>query len=141
MGRRGATLRVFKQLANIGCHNCSLPLQRRLVDFCSERSGRKSVAALAEHYSIDVPLYTVDAVTRNVAKQAYVFNLGRPPGKGAAAVQVTELDGSMLPIVEFKEAPDVSDPAEKADKRKRRTCQWNEIRVCSTHDTTCASPT
>ncbi|MGK0188041.1 MAG: hypothetical protein ACI9R3_003833, partial [Verrucomicrobiales bacterium] len=41
----------------------------------------------------------------------------------AAAVQVTELDGSMLPIVEFKEAADVSDPAKKADKRKRRTCQ------------------
>ncbi|MFT5854733.1 MAG: hypothetical protein ACI8XO_001979, partial [Verrucomicrobiales bacterium] len=65
----------------------------------------------------------------------YVFNLERPPGKEPAAVQFTELDGSMLPIVEFKGAAEVSDPAEKADKRKRRTCQWKEIRVCSTHDT------
>lgn len=135
MGRRGATIRVFKQLANIGPHSCSLPLGRRIADFCSERSGRASVAALAEHYSIEVPLYTVGAVTRNVAKQAYVFNLERPPGKEPAAIQVTEVDGSMLPIVEFKEAAEVSDPAEKADKRKRRTCGWNEIRVCSTHDT------
>ncbi|MFT4550718.1 MAG: hypothetical protein ACI8XO_001722 [Verrucomicrobiales bacterium] len=64
-----------------------------------------------------------------------MFNLERPPGKEPAAVQVTELDGSMLPIVEFKEAAEVSDAAEKAHKRKRRTCQWNEIRVCSKHDT------
>jgi hypothetical protein len=126
---------VFKQLANIDCHSCSQPLQRRIVDFCSERSGRASVTALVEHYSIEVPLYTVDAVTRNMAKQAYEFNLERPPGKTPAAVQVTELDGSMVPIVEFKEATEVSSAAEKADKRKRRTCQWNEIRVCSTHDT------
>ncbi len=139
MGRRGATLRVFKQLANIGSYSCSLPLQRRIVDFCSERSGRASVAALGEHYSIEVPLYTVDAVTRNVARQAYVFNLERPPGEVAAAVQVTELDGSMLPIVEFKEAADVSGAAEKADARKRRTCHWKEIRVCSTHDTKLAA--
>ena len=27
MGRRGATIRVFKELANIGCHSCSLSLQ------------------------------------------------------------------------------------------------------------------
>ncbi|MFT5109812.1 MAG: hypothetical protein ACI9UA_005464, partial [Pseudoalteromonas tetraodonis] len=110
MGRRGATIRVFKELANIGCHSCSLSLQRRIADFCSERSGRASVAALAEHYSIEVLLYTVGAVTRNVAKEAYVFNLERPPGKEPAAVQFTELDGSMLPIVEFKGAIDAELP-------------------------------
>ena len=135
MGRRGANVRAFKRLANIGCHSCSLPLQRRIVDFYSERSGRASVAALAEHYSIEVPLYIVTAVTGQVAKEACEFNLERPAGAVPAAVQVTEVDGSMVSIVEFKDAADVSDPAEKADKRKRRTCQWNEIRVCSTHDT------
>ena len=130
----GEHQRVFKQLANIACHSCSLPLQRRIADFCSERSGRASVDALIEHYSIEVPLYTVTAVTRHVAKEAYKFNLERPSGVEPAKVQITEVDGSMLPIVEYKEAGEVTDPAEKSDKRKRRICQWNEIRVCSTHN-------
>ncbi len=66
MGRRGATLRVFKQLANISSHSCSLPLQRRIADFCSERSGRASVAAL------DIAPFTVGfaAETQSVIEYA-----------------------------------------------------------------------
>ena len=106
-------------------------MQRRIADFGAERSGRKAVAALSEHYAIAVPLYTVDVVTRRVAKETHTFNLDRPPERKAVATQVTEMDGSMVPIVEFKRVAEVSDPLKKADKRKRRVCQWNEIRVCS----------
>lgn len=42
----------------------------------------------------------------------------------------------MIPIVDFKAASEVSDPAKKADKRKRRNCHWKEIRVCTVHDPT-----
>lgn len=92
------------------------------------------MAALSEHYSIEVPLYSVDAVTRRVAREAHAFNLDRPAQEKAVATQVTEMDGSMAPIVEFQPAAEVSDPLKKADKRKRRVCQWNEIRVCSTRE-------
>ena len=115
-------------------HGCSLPLQRRIADFGAERSGRKAVAALAEHYSIEVPLYTVDAITRRVAKEANTFNQEPSPKGKPAVIQVTQIDGSMVPIVEFTRPEDVSCPDKKADKRKRRCCQWKEIRVCSTHD-------
>lgn len=113
-----------------------MPLQRRIADFGAERSGRNAVEALKEHYQIEVPLYTVDAVTRRVAKQAYAFNLEQKPGEQPAAIQVSGVDGSMVPIVDFKKVGEVEDPEAKADKRKRRVCQWNEIRVCTVRDIT-----
>ena len=132
------TRRPFQQAAKLTPRGCSLPLQRRIADFGAERSGRSTVAALREHYRIEVPLYSVDAVTRRVAKDAQGFNLDQPPRQKAVVTQVTEMDGSMVSIVEFQSAAEVSDPLKKADKRKRRVCQWNEIRVCSTRDPTCA---
>jgi hypothetical protein len=119
---------------------CSRPLQRRIADFGAERSGRSTVDALAEHYQIEVPLYTVDKVTREIARQAHEFNLARPPGENPAAIQVSGTDGSMVPIVEFKKVSEVSEPEKKADKRKRRVCQWKEIRVCTAHDPSRADP-
>lgn len=105
------------------------------ADFGAERSGRSSVAALEEHYGIVVPLYAVESVTRRIGKDCAEFNLHEPlEATQAARVQVTELDGSMIPIVEFSAPEEVSCPAAKADKRKRRQCLWKEVRVCTTHD-------
>lgn len=114
-------------------------MQRRIADFGAERSGRSAIDALREHYAIEIPLYTVDAVTSRVAAGAHAFNMERRPKEKTAITQVSEIDGSMIPIVDFKGVEEVSDPLKKADKRKRRTCQWNEIRVCTTRDIDCAN--
>ena len=126
--------RPFRDRIEITSHGCSLPLQRRIADFGAERSGRSAVDALKEHYGIELPLYTVDTITQRIAGEANTFNMERPDGEKPAATQVSGVDGSMIPIVEFKEVGEVSSAAEKADKRKRRVCQWNEIRVCTVHD-------
>jgi hypothetical protein len=77
----------------------------------------------------------VEVVTRRIAVECAGFNLGCRAGAVPAPTQVVELDGSMVPIVEFIGVEEVDDPAAKADKRKRRTCGWKEIRVCTAHDT------
>ena len=133
-GRRGRTLCPFLQRAGISARGCSLPLQRRIADFGSERSERDSIQGLKEHYGIEVPLYAVDKVTRNIAREVADYNLSLPEGEVKAKTQVVELDGSMVPIVEFLDENAVSTPEAKADKRKRRQCQWNEIRLCTAHD-------
>lgn len=93
------------------------------ADFGAERSGRSSVSALKEHYGVVLPLYAVESVTRRIGKEWAEFNLHEPDqSRPAARVQVTELDGLMIPIVEFSKPEEVSCPAVKADKRKRR--QW-----------------
>ncbi|MCF6314346.1 MAG: UPF0236 family protein [Verrucomicrobiales bacterium] len=81
-----------------------------------------------------MPLYTVDAITQAAAKEANIFNQQQSSGENPAVIQITQIDGSMVPIVDFARAEDVLDPDKKADKRKRRQCQWKEIRVCSTRD-------
>lgn len=125
--------------AGISPRGCSLPLQRRIADFGAERSGRDTVSALKEHYGIEVSLYNAEMVTRRIASETVSFNLEQPRGSRAVTTQVTELDGSMVPIVEFADQEDVDDPAAKADKRKRRCCQWNEIRVCTTREANSAT--
>jgi hypothetical protein len=74
-----------------------------------------------------------------VAAQANGFNQDQPAGEIAAATLVSGLDGSMIPVVDFKKVSEVGSPGEKADKRKRRQCQWKEIRVCTTRDPTKAA--
>jgi len=133
--RRGPVLRPFREKIRVVHHGCSTPLKRRISDFGAERSGRSTVDALVEHYRIEVPLYTVDKVVRETARRASAYNSERPAGESAATVQVSGVDGSMVPIVEFKGVGEVSDPEKKADKRKRRECLWKEIRVCTVHDT------
>ena len=134
-GRRGPVLRPFREKIGILHRACSTPLKRRISDFGAERSGRSTIDALQEHYRIEVPLYAVDKVVRESARRASAYNSERPAGNSAAPVQVSGTDGSMVPIVEFKRAGEVSDPEKKADKRKRRECLWKEIRVCTAHDT------
>lgn len=133
-GRRGAQRRPFRDAIDVTHRGCSRPLQRRIADFGAERSGRSTVEALAEHYQIEVPLYTVDKITLGIARQAHEFNLARPPEEDPAAIQVSGADGSMVPIVDFKKVSEVSEIEKKADKRKRRVCLWKEIRVCTAHD-------
>jgi Uncharacterised protein family (UPF0236) len=134
-GRRGRSVRPFLERGGITPRGCSEPLQRRIADFGAERSGRSAVSGLKEHYGIDVPFYSVELITRRIAKETASFNVRRSEPKQKSDVQVTELDGSMVPIVEFRSADAVNDPKAKRDKRKRRSCKWSEIRVCTTHDT------
>ena len=90
---------------------------------------------MQEHYGIEVPLYAVESVTRRVAKDCAEFNLDQPREPDPTSkVQVTELDGSMVPIVEFAPAEEALSVEARADKRKRRKCLWKEVRVCTTHD-------
>ena len=83
-------------------------MKRRISDFGAERSGRCTVDALQEHYRIEVPLYTVDKVVREIAKETSADNSERPAGDNAASVQVSGTDGSMVPIVEFKRVGEVN---------------------------------
>jgi len=133
LGRRGKCARPFLDRAGIAARGCSRPLQRRIADFGAERSGRQASQALSEHYGIEVPLYSVEAVTRRVAAQSVAFNVQQPSSASIARTQVVELDGSMIPIVDFAPEAQVADHQSKTDKRKRRRCQWNEVRLCTAH--------
>ena len=94
-------------------------LQRVLVDFGAEESFARAAGRVREHYGVDVALGRVRRPT--LAHGARMSALEAPPA-AAAAVLVTQLDGSLIPIV----AP----TAQGADRRKGKQLHWREARLC-----------
>jgi hypothetical protein len=134
-GRRGPLRHPFRDLAKVTDRCPSRTLQRRIADFGVERSFQNTATALKEHYNIEVPVYTIDKATGDVARAAKHFNSQAPDSIKPAATLISEVDGSMLPIVGFREETTDHErttghpPAKRADKRKLRQCHWKEIRV------------
>lgn len=128
-GRRGKLRQPFRDFAKITNRCTSLYLQRRIADFSAERSFQKTAEALREHYRIEVPRYAIDKATALISKQAKHFNSQAPDGIKPAGTLISEVDGSMLPIVSFRPEETSADAPKPADRRKLRTCHWKEIRV------------
>ena len=115
----------FRDFAKVSPGGCSRILSRRIVDFSAERSFAQTAQALLEHYRIEVPRYSIDKITAQVCREAKAHNSNKPENLTAAEVLISEVDGSMLPIIN-------TDPPEGAtnkDRRKHRKCHWKELRV------------
>ena len=128
-GRRGKCFHPFRDFAKVIQNGCSLILQRRIVDFSSERSFGDTAKALKEHLNIDVSIYSIDKITERIARYAKLHNSQCPDGIKPAETLISEVDGSMLPIVVFDKDKDDGKHINTRDKRKHRLCIWKEIRV------------
>lgn len=128
-GRRGPLRHPFRDFAKVTHRNPSLTLQRRIVDFSAERSYEATARALREHYRIEVPRYAIDKATGRIARQAKHFNSRAPGSIKPAETLISEVDGSMLPIVGFREEAGGEGAQRPRDRRKLRTCHWKEMRV------------
>jgi hypothetical protein len=91
-----------------------------LSDFGSEVSFARAVASVREHYGIDVP---ITAVRDQTLKHGRLISAIAQKVQGTPAAQIiTQMDGSMAPVVE---------PAKHGDKRKGKTLLWREVRLSS----------
>lgn len=100
-----------------------MPLQRVMTDFGADNAFNKVPQKLNEHYGIDMPESTIRHTTLNHAlemvEQRDAINLELK--KQGEEIQIGEIDGSMIPIVE---------PDENAkDKRKNKKLLWKEARL------------
>jgi hypothetical protein len=117
--RRGERLRPFCTAARVEPRGYSRPLQRALSDFGAEASFARAVERVQEHYGIEVPISAVREITYRHARAIQQTEPTRP---GAAAkTLITQMDGSMIPLVESLAS---------ADRRKTKTTSWNEVRLC-----------
>jgi hypothetical protein len=96
-------------------------LQRALTDFGAEESFARAAARVQEHYGIQVGASGVRACTlkhgRSILKVAGKMQL--PP----ASAIVTQIDGSLIPVVESASGA--------KDRRKTKKLFWREVRLCS----------
>jgi hypothetical protein len=105
-------------------------MQRALVDFGAEKAFGPAAQRVQEHYGVDVSAGRVRRHT--LAHGAQLGAHPVPPPKTAVATVVTQMDGSLIPIV-------TSDP-ERADQRQGKTLSWREARLCLARAKDSATP-
>jgi hypothetical protein len=120
-GRRGAQVRPFSKQASIQSREYSLPLQRVLTDFGAEHSFVEATHKVREHYGVELPASGVRTHTLTHAKAIDAVEPAavRRPVKTV----VTQMDGTMLPIVKTTLEPG-------RDGRKGKQLFWREARLC-----------
>ena len=112
----------------MNCRGYSKPLQRVITDFGADVPFGQIAKKLQEHHGISVPTSTAQGITESHAQKMLKSQSLKTeiPIGAAIARLVTEIDGSMIPIVET----DKSD-TEKIDRRKTRKLSWKEARLTS----------
>jgi Uncharacterised protein family (UPF0236) len=111
-------VRPFCKRAQIRPRECSLGVQRALVDFGVEHSFVSAAARFAEHYGWNISPTVLRHWTLQHAQQSASTKIQALPAPRQTLI--TALDGSMVPIVY---------PAESGDGRKNKELLWREIRV------------
>jgi len=121
----GKTFLPFFQRMNLRSCGCSLLLRRRVIDFSSERSFQKTAAAIKEHYGVEISPSSIRNMTFETGSEAHKFNAELPVPPPNAEVLIAQIDGSMIPTVEYRETE---------QGKKQRMCSWKEIRLCCVTD-------
>jgi hypothetical protein len=120
LSRRGQVLRPFCDRAGVRPRGRSRRLQRALVDFGAEESFARAAARVREHYGLDVAAEHVRQQTLKHGAQLSALIVSPP--KRAAATLITQLDGSMIPLVVT--------PTVGPDRRRSKQLIWREARLC-----------
>lgn len=89
-----------------------------MTDFGAEESFKRASQRLKEHYGITV---NSEAIRLQTFGHGKAIGATQPPANPAAKEMVTEMDGSLIPVVQ---------PAMSGDRRKGKVLGWREVRVC-----------
>jgi len=98
-----------------------VPLQRALTDFGADHSFVVASKKMREHYGVELPASSVRCWTLAHAKGSGAVRHQAP--KRQVQTLVTEMDGTMLPIVTTQCGPGW-------DGRKGKELFWREARLC-----------
>ena len=104
-----------------------MPLQRVVTDFGADVAFAQVEDKLVEHYGIILPVSTIRRITELHAQGIHLTNQidASWPKEDGSEMVIAEMDGGMVPIVE-------ADSSQK-DRRKGKTLQWKEAKICMAH--------
>jgi hypothetical protein len=125
-------LRPFLLSSQVSPRGYSIPLQRRITDFGADMAFRQVNKKLQEHYGITVPENGISTTTLHHAKEIKNLQearLGKIEAPAKACV-ISEIDGSMIPIVKPKDVV----ANEKMDRRKGKELFYREARLTLAHE-------
>lgn len=134
--KRQERIRPFSLFSGVSCRGYSAPLQRAITDFGADDPFQVTNAKLKEHYGITVPVASARKITEHhadvMADQASVALRTRVPKTKGKEVIIAEIDGSMIPLVEFAEPAESKVDlltGEKWDKRRHKSHRYGEARL------------
>lgn len=91
----------------------------------------KTSQAILEHYGFELSSTAVAKITREIASEAKTFNAESKTGDGRAPLLVAQIDGSMVPVVEYGKP---SEEQRNKGRKHNRHCHWREFRLCTVSD-------
>jgi Uncharacterised protein family (UPF0236) len=123
----------------VECRGYSEGLQRAMTDLGADDPFVGAAAKLKEHYGIEVPGSAVRVITQEhgAAMRAQEKAKSDWPDGAGVPVLITEMDGSMLPVVETAEPGTGEAPI---DRRKTRQVGWKEARLALAHEPGSVTP-
>jgi hypothetical protein len=114
--------------------------QRAITDFGADHPFNEICKKLKEHYGIEAPVDSTRKITEHHAQK--IAKLESNKEKEASSVPkriiIAEADGSMVPIVEYKEPPNTT--GNKLDKRKHKVHHYCEARLSLAHEKGSTTP-
>jgi hypothetical protein len=113
-------VKPFEEQASIVNRNYSKRCQRLITDFGIEESFGQAVQRMKEHHGIDINVSAARNITEKQASRAAELLASEPAVSQKSKQMILEMDGEMVPLVEYKDS---------TDKRKTKTNLWGELRV------------
>jgi hypothetical protein len=103
-----------------------MPLQRVITDFGADVAFGQVPQKLLEHHGVSVPISSAQTITQAHAQKILEQESLESEYRAGASVAtlITEIDGSMIPIV-TTDTPSLDGP----DRRKTRKISWMEARL------------
>ncbi len=110
-----------------------------MTDLGADHAFAGAASKVKEHYGIEVPVSAVRVVTEahGAAMRAQEKRKSDWPKHPGVAVLITEMDGSMLPVVAMAEPVPGEAPV---DRRKTRKVVWKEARLVLAHEPGSVTP-
>lgn len=91
-----------------------------MTDFGIEESFQIGVERMKEHHGVEVNVSSMRTITEYHAGRASALFVEFPPSKNPSKQMVLEMDGEMIPLVEYKPCK---------DRRKKKENLWAELRI------------
>jgi len=136
-------VRPFLEASGITCRGYSMPLQRAMTDFGADESFLEASKKMKEHYGIDMTPNALQRITEHHAafvhsSEEALHQKAVKSQKKVADTIISEIDGSMVPIVEIVVPKDKTE--QEVDLRKCRTLVYKEARLALSHEKGSVSP-
>lgn len=110
----------LEDLTKIKNRSYSIRCQKLTTDFGIEESFQQAALRMKEHHGVDINISAVRTITEHHASRAFKINKMLPSKTQPSNQMVVEMDGEMVPLVEYENSN---------DRRKTKKNIWSELRI------------